>query len=93
MGLRLALGATAGGIVRLVLANGLRVVGLGAALGLVGAASFAHVLKSLLYEVSAREPLVYGVAALALLTLGTTAMLPAALRAGRADPVETLRAD
>lgn len=93
MGLRLALGATAGGIVGLVLRTGLRLIGLGAALGLAVAAAFGNLLESLLYQVSAREPLVYGLAALALLALGTASMLPAALKAGRADPLETLRAE
>jgi ABC-type antimicrobial peptide transport system permease subunit len=93
MGLRMALGATGADVLRLILGNGLRLIGLGAALGLLAAASFAHLLQSLLYGVSSREPLVYTGAAACLIVLSTAAMLPAAVRAARVDPVDTLRTD
>lgn len=93
IGIRLALGATANSVVRLILAQGLRVVAIGIAIGLVGAAASSKLIASLLYGVSARSPMVYGAVALTLLVAAAVAALIPARRAGRVDPTRVMRGD
>ena len=93
MGIRLALGATGGMMVGLVLRRGLRLIVIGASTGLIAAAAVGQLLSALLFEVSAVEPTIYAAAAISLALLATFAMLPAAIRASHVDPIETLRAE
>lgn len=91
LGIRLALGATPGGVRRLVLREGLEMTSLGLVLGVGAALALSRLLESLLYGVDARDPLTFLVvpallAATALLSAGVPAN-----RAARVDPVETLR--
>jgi predicted permease len=91
--LRVALGASPGTLVRLIVGQGLRVAIAGAVIGLIGAALLARLLGSLLFEVSAADPLTFaGVTLLAVITALCACYLPAR-RAGRADPMDSLRAD
>jgi putative ABC transport system permease protein len=93
LGVRVALGATAGTLLRLVLAEGLVLAGTGLVLGLVGALALGRVLTTLLYNVSAYDPAtlaaIAGVAAL----IAFLACLVPAIRAVRLDPVNALRAE
>jgi predicted permease len=92
IGIRVALGATASDVRRLVVGEGLRLAGLGAAIGLVGAAAAARVLRALLFEVSWLDPA--SMVAAALMVVGAAALasyLPAR-RAARVDPAIILRA-
>jgi len=92
-GVRLALGADAGALRRMVLREGARLVGLGLLLGLGGALALARLLQGLLFGVSAADPLTYA-AVLALLGAAALAALDApARRATRVDPMVSLRAD
>ena len=91
MGIRLALGASGPAVVRLVLGNGLRLIIAGSALGILASFGLGRLLQTLLFQVSAYEPLIYALAVLSLALLATLAMLPAALRASRVDPVDALR--
>jgi predicted permease len=93
MGIRLALGATGATVIGLVVSRGLRLLCLGTVVGLMAAAGLGHLLGALLFEVSVVEPVIYAGTAGCLTVLATLAMLPAALRASRADPVDTLRAE
>ena len=91
LGVRVALGATASSIRRLVLARGLRLVGFGLAAGMMLSMLASRSISVLLFEVPAMDAVAYLVAAG---TLGLTACLAIwlpARRASRADPVETLR--
>ena len=93
MGIRMALGATAENVRRMVVAQGGRVALVGVAIGLVVAALSARVLESLLFEVRARDPLVF--AAVSIVTVGVALIasyLPAR-RASAVDPVEAIRMD
>ena len=93
VGIRLALGAAPADVLRMVLAEGLAVVGLGLALGLVGAFLATRSLSSLLFEVSRLDAGSWaGVAALLLLAGLAASWLPAR-RATRVDPVSALRAE
>jgi CBS domain-containing protein len=91
LGVRIVLGATARDVLRLVLADGLRLTMIGGVIGLMGAAAGARLLSSLLFEVSPFQPMVYAVGLLCLSTAGLCAMMPAAMRASRVDPVVALR--
>jgi predicted permease len=91
IGLRMALGASQGSVLRLVLRQGLVLTGVGIALGLAGAAAATTLLRSMLFEVKASDPLTYaGVAGLlAVAALG--AIYIPARRAARVDPLVALR--
>jgi predicted permease len=92
-GLRMALGARPSDLLRLILGQGLQLSILGAAAGLLCAAALTKVLGSLLYGVSATDPVTFsGVALLALATTTLACYLPAR-RAAAADPMHSLRAE
>ncbi len=92
-GIRLALGSTTGGVIRLVMRQSLAVVGLGLALGLVGALALASLVQSLLYGVNARDPLTFIVIAPLLAAVATLASWLPARRATKVDPMVALRAE
>jgi predicted permease len=92
-GIRLAVGAQRGDVLKLVLGGGFRLVVLGLALGLAGALALARLLSTHLFGVSAHDPGVFaGIALLLLAVTGVACLLPA-FRATRVNPVETLRAE
>ena len=91
IGVRVAFGATARGIVRMLVADGARLAGAGIALGLLAAVPFTRVLSSLLYGVGPRDPGVFsGVSALVLAVALLAVWIPAR-RAAALDPVAALR--
>jgi hypothetical protein len=92
IGVRIALGATAGQVGRLVLQEGLRLAVTGAVLGLALALAVTRVLRGLLFEIEPLDPVSLGVAALALLAVAAVATWLPARRATRVDPIEVLRA-
>jgi putative ABC transport system permease protein len=92
LGVRLALGATRGAVLRIVLGRSLRLVAVGSALGLAGALGLTRVLRSLLFETEPTDPLTLaGVTALLAGVALLASYLPAR-RAARMDPASTLRA-
>jgi predicted permease len=91
IGVRLALGATARQIAGMVVGGGLRLVGLGVLLGLLGSAAAARVLRQLIWNVSPFDPLSFAIVAAVLVIVGVQACLRPALRASRVDPVTALR--
>jgi predicted permease len=92
-GVRLALGATQAGILKLVLGDALRWTSGGLVCGLAGAAAAARALGSLLFHVSPANPVAYAVAATVLAALAIAAALVPARRAARVDPATALRHD
>ncbi len=90
-GIRLSLGARAVDLVRMVLGQGARMIGLGLVLGLVGAVALGRLLASQLYGVSAHDPGVLLSVLVALAAVGFIACLAPALRAARAEPMLALR--
>ena len=93
IGVRLALGARWADIVQLLLARGLAVAAAGIAIGLVGVAGGARLLRGFLFSVAPTDPVALGsAAALMLVVAGIACYLPAR-RAAAADPVEVLRAE
>jgi putative ABC transport system permease protein len=91
LGIRMALGAQPSAVLRQVLAEGAILVFWGLVLGLVVAVTIAGVLKSLLFGVSARDPLTLAVVVAVLLTTALAACAVPALRATRIDPMAALR--
>lgn len=93
MGVRIALGASAADVHRLVLRDGFRTVLIGGVLGIILALVLGRLIASLLYGVSARDPITMLVSVLVLLAAGALAGLLPAWRASRVDPVVALRAE
>jgi putative ABC transport system permease protein len=93
LGVRVALGARAADLQSLVVRETLRTVGVGIVIGLIAALAGARVLRSLIYEVSATDPLTFlAVPVLVALVAVLAAIIPAR-RAARVDPVTVLRAE
>ncbi|ABF87931.1 putative permease [Myxococcus xanthus DK 1622] len=93
MGVRLALGATRGDVVRLVLRQGLGSVAGGVVLGCAGALALTRVVSGFVHGVSALDPLSFVAAPLVLLGVGLVATWVPALRASRVDPIIALKYD
>jgi len=91
IGLRMAVGASAPQIVRLLLNEGLRPVVVGLTVGLIGAIAGSRVLSAALFGLSPQDPLSLMAAALVLLAAGAAAILIPARRAARVDPAKVLR--
>jgi len=92
-GIRIALGASARGLLGLVLRQGLRLTGLGALLGLAGALALSRLLASLLYGISPWDPLTFVVATAGLMGAGALASYLPARRAAKVDPNVALRCE
>ncbi|AHG93097.1 permease (plasmid) [Gemmatirosa kalamazoonensis] len=93
IGVRLALGARAGAVLRLVLGAGLRLAASGLAIGGVIALVGARRMAPLLFGESPNDPLVYGAVGAVLLAVAVVACAIPAARAARVDPSVTLRAE
>jgi len=91
MGVRMALGATPRDIVRLVVGRGAALAIVGAAVGCIVALGTTRLLQSLLFGVSATDPLTFGVAVALFVGVAILASAGPARRATRADPVQALR--
>jgi putative ABC transport system permease protein len=91
IGIRLALGAQRLDVLRLVVGQGLRLVGVGASLGSVAALALTRLMRSLLFGVSASDPLTFVVAAVLLVIVALVACWIPARRAARVDPMVALR--
>jgi predicted permease len=93
IGVRIALGAGVGDVVRLVLGEGLRFAVVGIGLGTAIALGAGRWLGPLLFSVSPKDPWVYGIVAVVLLAAAVLASAIPAVRASRVDPNVALRAD
>ena len=93
LGIRIALGASAGDIRRLVLTDAARIVGGGVGVGLVVALLTGRLLESQLFGVQPTDAISMAAACLALLAIALLAVYAPTRRAARVDPMEVLRAD
>ncbi len=91
LAVRLAVGASRIGLVRLVLNYGLRTALVASAAGLLIAAATTHLVADLLLQVSPRGPAVFAAVAAGIVAVATLASLRPALRACRVNPAEALR--
>ena len=92
-GTRMALGASAAGILHLVLGDGLKLLAVGLTLGLAGGLAAAHAIRATLFGVSQTDPLTFGGVAAVLTVVALAACLVPAYRAARVDPLAALRAE
>ena len=93
IGLRLALGAPRGTIMRMVVQRALTITAAGVVAGLLGAAMLVSTLRGLLFGVTTHDPLAFTIAPLVILAIALVASLAPAVRAARADPLWSLRAE
>jgi putative ABC transport system permease protein len=93
IGVRMALGAQRTDVLRLVMQNGSFLILLGVAIGVTVGLALAHVMTSLLYEVSATDAQTFVVIALLLFTIALIAACLPARRAVRVDPIKALRCE
>ena len=93
IGLRMALGAPRGRVLRLIIREGMVVGAIGIGAGIVGALGFSRVLASLVFDVPVRDPLTYLVVAFALTIVALAACVIPARKASRVDPMVALRCD
>jgi ABC-type antimicrobial peptide transport system permease subunit len=92
IGIRMAIGAERGALVRLVLWQGMRLIVAGIAAGLLAAAAAARAVSSQIYEIDPRNPWIYVLVAAVFAAVGIAASLAPALRASRVDPLTSLNA-
>jgi putative ABC transport system permease protein len=91
IGIRMALGADAGAVARLVMAQSLGPVAIGAVAGLAGTVVLARWMRTLLFEVDAADPATLAMVTALLVAVAIAAALAPARRASRVDPVSALR--
>jgi putative ABC transport system permease protein len=91
IGIRMALGAQQKDVLRLVLGQGARIAFFGVAIGLAAAAALGRLLSSLLFSVSASDPITFAAVAVLLISVALLACYIPARRAMRVDPLIALR--
>ncbi len=91
IGLRMALGANPGSVVRLILGQGMKLVFLGAGIGLLGALALARTMQTMLYDVTPSDPVTLVAVSGFLLVIAAVACWIPAVRAAKVDPVVALR--
>ena len=92
-GVRLALGATASDVIRLVVRDGMRLAFVGVAIGIALSVATTRLLRSILFEVSPLDPLTFASMAVFLTAVGFLACAIPARRASRTDPMTAIRAE
>lgn len=93
LGIRMALGAETGSVLRLVLNRGLVLAGVGIAIGVGGALALGKVMSTQLFQTKAADPMVFGIVSLGLVVVALLATLIPARRAMRVDPIVALRSE
>jgi putative ABC transport system permease protein len=91
IGVRVALGATTRNVLAMVVGEGLKMTVVGLAVGLTGAFALTRLMASLLFEVSATDPLTFAIVGFGLTAVGLLACFVPARRAAKVDPMVALR--
>ena len=93
IGIRLALGATSGGVIALVVRNGLRMLLSGLLVGVVVAIGITRIARALLFEISPLDPTAFAAGGVSMVIVATLAVLIPAARAAAVDPATALRSE
>jgi putative ABC transport system permease protein len=93
IGVRMALGAQRGDVLRMMMGLGARLTLFGVGIGLIGAFALTRLMTSLLFEVSAMNPLIFSIAAMVLVAVAMAASYLPARRAASIDPMKALRTE
>jgi putative ABC transport system permease protein len=93
IGIRVALGASRGSVLRLVIARGMMLVGVGVIVGIAGALGATRLVEGMLFEISATDPVTFASVTGFFLMVAVGACLLPAWRALRVDPHEVLTAE
>jgi putative ABC transport system permease protein len=93
IGIRMALGAQTGDVLRLTVGHGLKLVVIGVAIGLIGSLAMTRAMASLLFGVSATDPMTFAGVAFLLIIVALVACCIPARRAAKTDPMIALRED
>jgi putative ABC transport system permease protein len=93
IGVRVALGAATGDVLRMIVGQGLRTIFIGVAIGIAGSLALTRTVESLLFEVSATDPLTFSGVTLLLVGVALMACYIPARRATKVDPMVALRAE
>ena len=91
IGVRVALGARSGDVLRMILSQGLRTIFIGVAIGIAGSLALTRTVESLLFGVTATDPLTFGGVTLLLVGAALLACYIPARRAAHVDPIVALR--
>jgi putative ABC transport system permease protein len=91
IGVRVALGAGSGDVLRMILGQGLRTIFIGVAIGIAGSLALTRTVESLLFGVTATDPLTFGSVTLLLVAAALLACFIPARRATKVDPMVALR--
>jgi len=92
-GVRIALGATSGNVLRMVLGQGMRTIVIGVAIGIAGSFALTKTVSSLLFGVTATDPITFVGVTLLLIAVALLACYIPARRATKVDPMEALRSE
>lgn len=93
IGIRTALGAQPAGLLRMFVSDGLKLAAIGAALGLAAAAGLTRLMSSLLFGITALDPVTYAAVSVLLIFAAVLASYLPARRAASVDPIEVLKAE
>jgi putative ABC transport system permease protein len=93
IGIRMALGAPSSNVLRLVIGQGMKLALSGVAIGLIASFLLTHVMKTLLFGVSATDPLTFALIAALLIAVALLACYLPARRAAQVDPLVALRCE
>ena len=91
IGIRMAMGARAGDVIRMIVGQGMLLAGVGIGMGLVAALALTRVFSSFLFGVASTDPVTFGIVTLLLALVTLVAIYVPARRATRVDPLYALR--